>query len=335
MQNQDEPDLLGDLLRQVSRSFYLTLRVLPSSIGPQIGLAYLLARIADTIADTEILPLEDRLSTLRKFRDQAASSKVGNLQLDTFTDAQSDGAEKTLLQRAGEALEILRNTEIRDATLVREVLSTIISGQELDLIRFSAASIPEILALKTAEELDDYTYRVAGCVGQFWTHICLNHMLPRFHGNIETLLADGVRFGKGLQLVNILRDLPRDLAAGRCYLPSDDLKQIGLAPSDLLDLRSASKLRGLFRHWHNTASDHLAAGWRYTNTLPRSWVRVRLACAWPVLIGQQTLDLLAGIPNLDPSRRPKIAKSKVRSILLKTLVWYPFPQRWSGLFVKT
>ena len=50
--------LLTSLLRDVSRSFYLTLRILPSGIRQQIGLAYLLARTTDTIADTELLPLE-------------------------------------------------------------------------------------------------------------------------------------------------------------------------------------------------------------------------------------------------------------------------------------
>ena len=44
--------VLNGLLQGVSRSFYLTLRVLPGSIRPQIGLAYLLARTTDTIADT-------------------------------------------------------------------------------------------------------------------------------------------------------------------------------------------------------------------------------------------------------------------------------------------
>ena len=49
-------DALNQLLKQTSRSFYLTLRVLPGAIRPQIGLAYLLARTTDTIADTELVP---------------------------------------------------------------------------------------------------------------------------------------------------------------------------------------------------------------------------------------------------------------------------------------
>jgi phytoene/squalene synthetase len=40
---------------------------------------------------------------------------------------------------------------------------------------------------------------------------------------------------RGLQSINILRDLPKDLQAGRCYLPLDELAGAGLTPADLLD----------------------------------------------------------------------------------------------------
>ena len=46
---------LEDLLRATSRSFYLTLRVLPGGVRPQISLAYLLARTSDTIADAQAI----------------------------------------------------------------------------------------------------------------------------------------------------------------------------------------------------------------------------------------------------------------------------------------
>src|SRR5205823_4757023 len=71
-------DLLGALLKSVSRSFYLTLRVLPRGLREPIGLAYLLARAADTIADTSILPPEKRLDLLLDFRAQIdAPSQLG------------------------------------------------------------------------------------------------------------------------------------------------------------------------------------------------------------------------------------------------------------------
>src|SRR4051794_26495291 len=60
--------LLTDLLKAVSRSFYLTIRVLPASVRPQIGLAYLLARTTDTIADTELVAVSVRLEALAELR---------------------------------------------------------------------------------------------------------------------------------------------------------------------------------------------------------------------------------------------------------------------------
>jgi len=63
-----------------------------------------------------------------------------------------------------------------------------------------------------------------GCVGEFWTRICRAHLFPTAVLDDAFLLSNGVRFGKGLQLVNILRDLPVDLRHGRCYLPSVDLQ---------------------------------------------------------------------------------------------------------------
>src|SRR6516225_1330467 len=62
--------MLTSLLRDVSRSFYLTLRVLPARIRPQIGLAYLLARTTDTIADTELVTLDHRLGALQALKER-------------------------------------------------------------------------------------------------------------------------------------------------------------------------------------------------------------------------------------------------------------------------
>ena len=64
------PRLLTDILRDCSRAFYLTLRVLPKGVREPVGLAYLLARAADTVADTPDLAPEVRLGHLLQFRAQ-------------------------------------------------------------------------------------------------------------------------------------------------------------------------------------------------------------------------------------------------------------------------
>jgi farnesyl-diphosphate farnesyltransferase len=245
---------------------------------------------------------------------------------------QSVPAEWSLLQRVEESLALLEQFPAEDQQRVRDVLTVITSGQELDLNRFAGASSEQIVALNTDDDLDDYTYRVAGCVGEFWTRTCREHLFRDAPLDEEWLLRNGARFGKGLQLVNILRDLPRDLRHGRCYLPSDGLWAVGLTPFDLLAPANGPKFRPLYDRYLTQAEEHLAAGWDYTNALPRSQPRVRLACAWPLLIGIKTLKKLRAANVLAPELHVKISRSEVRRILVRTVLYYPWPSAWKRLF---
>ena len=323
--------LPSGLLKEVSRSFYLTLRVLPGSIRLQLGLAYLLARTTDTIADTEVVPLEARLAALQALRARILGEGSGPLEFGELARRQGRPAERALLESVEASLARLAALVPTDQQLVRQVLDIITSGQELDLRRFAGASAAQVVALATAEELDDYTYRVAGCVGEFWTRMCRAHVFPRAALDDQFLLTNGVRFGKGLQLVNVLRDLPVDLRQGRCYLPAQGLAACGLASGDLLDASAEPRLRPLYGGYLDQAQAHLLAGWDYTNALPRGCVRVRLACAWPILIGLETLRLLRGANVLDAAHRVKVSRQRVRGLMWRSLVCYPWPGAWRGL----
>jgi len=323
---------LQSLLRETSRSFYLTLRILPGAVRPQIGLAYLLARATDTIADTELVPLEARLRALADFRDRIRGASSAALNLAGLTPGQDSAPERALLERCEEMLRILGGLAEEDRRLIREVLSTIISGQELDLKRFGAAHFPDLAALETEAELDDYTYRVAGCVGEFWTRLCRAHLFPQARADDAMLLRDGIRFGKGLQLVNILRDLPADLGKGRCYMPRQSLTAAGLTPEDLRSAGSEPRFRALYQSWLDRAAGHLQAGWNYTNALPGGPGRLRLACAWPILIGARTLRKLRGENILDSTRRIKITRSEVRAIVARSIVLSVWPPGWKAQF---
>ena len=328
----DTANLLTDLLREVSRSFYTTLRVLPVAVRSQISLAYLLARATDTIADTQLVSVERRLGALQSLRDRIVGRCHEPLDFGELSLNQGEPAEKVLLRRIEEAISVLEGFPATDRSLIRDVLVIITSGQHLDLERFGSATRDRISLLLTDPDLDDYTYRVAGCVGEFWTKICRAHLFPNAHLDDAALLSDGVRFGKGLQLVNILRDLPKDLRQGRCYLPAERLSKIGLKPEHLLDHRNEPRLRPLYDEYLSLAHNHLTAGWEYTNRLPWSCIRIRLACAWPILIGVRTLMRLQTENVLDESRRIKITRSEVRNLILRSVLLYPFPSAWRNLF---
>jgi farnesyl-diphosphate farnesyltransferase len=328
---QASEELLGGLLKEVSRSFYLTLRVLPGKVRASIGLAYLLARTTDTIADTELVALEQRLEALRQLRERIQGQRAPPLDFGALARRQGSRAESVLLQKCEASLALLDGLPSADRQLVREVLNIITSGQELDLRRFAGASSGALVALRTDQELDDYTYRVAGCVGEFWTRMCRSHLFPQARLDDAFLLANGVRFGKGLQLVNILRDVAADLRQGRCYLPAESLAALGLKPEDLLQPASEPTLRPLYHGYLDRADAHLLAGWAYTKALPRRSVRVRLACSWPILIGRATLKLLRAGNALDAAHRIKVSRREVKRLMLRSVLLYPWPRVWEKM----
>jgi farnesyl-diphosphate farnesyltransferase len=295
------------VLKSVSRSFYLSLRALPQPMRPAASTGYLLARASDTIADTSDVPVDDRLELLDAYaaRLSGKASQWRADKLKSFISRQQNESEKVLLQRLDECFEELAALDELQADAVRNVVDTIISGQRLDLVRFDEASRSKPKVLKTEDELEDYCYRVAGCVGGFWTRVGFLTLGSRFSDSSpDDLDALGVRYGMGLQLVNILRDLPEDLANGRCYLPVPD-------PYDH-DALAASR-----RDWLAHASVWLESGRRYASRLKLR--RLRVASVLPALIGEDTLGLLSASGLT--SDRLKVPRSSVRRSLWKALFW--------------
>ncbi len=332
---------MQDLLKQVSRSFYLTLRILPRSIRAQLSLAYLLARASDTVVDTQLVDFGHRRDVLLQIRSSIQEACEGQkpqipdfgefIEAQKTEEGQGTPAERILLEKLGELLVVLSEFSAEDRRRIRDVLDTITHGQEMDLIRFGDASADRIAALGTDEELDTYTFQVAGCVGEFWTHMCRVHVFPAAPLDDELLIANGIRFGKGLQLVNILRDLPRDLRNGRCYIPETQLLKYNLQPRALLDENKVGEFRPLYSDYLRKAEDHLRAGWQYTIALPFRHMRIRLACSWPILIGMQTLGMLHRENVLDDRLHILVSQSDVWRLILRTVLLYPTPKAWNRL----
>jgi farnesyl-diphosphate farnesyltransferase len=318
-------ELLGGLLRQVSRSFYLSLVILPRPLREPLGLAYLLARAADTVADTRLVPRPERLRHLETLRRAYAGEPAdAGAVARACAPQQALDAERRLLERVEAVLAAVGRLPEADRARVRATLTIITEGMRFDLERFPGEDARALAAMETLEDLDRYTYLVAGCVGEFWTDLHIAHR-PRLAGwNAAAMRQAGVRFGKALQLTNVLRDVPADLAQGRCYLPARELATLGLRPADLLDAAGAARARPLLERLLGVARDHYDAAWRYTLAIPRREWRMRLACAWPLLIGEATLGALAAHANPLAAPAPvKVPRRTVRAILARSTltVW--------------
>lgn len=326
--------LLSDILPRVSRSFYLSLRILPQTVRQSLGLAYLFCRAADTIADTALLPRAQRLSHLDQYRrafSDADFSTLAAIQRE-LSGPQQNPAERELLLRLAECFSLLASFEQADQERIRELVLTLTQGMQMDLSVFPGEAEGndenkregQIVALQTRTELDQYTYYVAGCVGEFWTKTIVAHRPALQHWQLPVMAERGIQFGKGLQLTNILRDLAQDLRVGRCYLPQKDLTRLGVQPRDLMQPEAITRIRPLLNELLELTLSYYQAGWAYTLALPKAEWRLRLSCAWPLLIGVSTLTLLRHSSQLlDPSVRLKIARSQVYGIVLRSLlsVW--------------
>lgn len=308
---------LPALLRGVSRSFHLSIRLLPAPLRQPIAVAYLLARATDTVADTVTVPAEARrdmletLTTAIEGRTPAHNAMAALA--DSFAPLQDNADERNLILALPACLDLLEQLAPADRADVRAVLRHISYGQSLDIERF-AVGTPR--ALQTADQLDEYTYLVAGCVGEFWTDLCFRH-LPRFATlPREEMRAQGRAYGMGLQLVNILRDVGPDLAAGRCYLPGDELRAAGLQPNDVAG--RPERFAVVRAPWLARAQGGLESGLRYAQAVNSR--RVRAASALPALLGARTLALLRADASAGLAARVKVPRAEVRAIMAR-MAW--------------
>ena len=309
------------LLENTSRSFFLTLKVLPRSIRKQVGLLYLLARVADTIADSKTGRVEDLLEALEAWDKATSQDDVAMNDLSELADLQLDPAEETLLRSVDVPLSALSTISENDRIHIRRCLGIIIGGQTLDLKRFGPANDSQsISSLNSDDELDDYAYRVAGCVGEFWTSMTLAHLVSADGPTSEQMFELGVRFGKALQMINILRDIPEDLRFGRCYIPKTRLDAAGLNPENLTDADHYEKFRMIHHELLDITQGHLNAATRYILMLPSNQRRLRIACMLPVIIGQKTVDMLRANNVLDNKTRIKVPRKEIKRIMRRCVI---------------
>ena len=316
-------------LRRVSRSFYLSIRFLPSRLREPVALAYLLARTTDTVADTARISgtfRRETLQTLSKAIQGKASQSVVVDLVASFAPLQGEASERMLLESLPACLEWLTRLETNDCLDVRAVLEKITQGQMLDLQRFSETA--EITALSTAADLDEYTYLVAGCVGEFWTRLCFRHVRNFAARPENEMLTLGNSYGMGLQLVNILRDAGADLRSGRCYFPEEELISTRLTPAQVLS--EPERFQPIYQNWAGKAERGLESGMQYSCAIGNS--RVRAATVLPALIGARTLALLREAGASALHRRIKVSRREVHRIIASIAIAFASRRKLDAIF---
>jgi farnesyl-diphosphate farnesyltransferase len=323
------PKLQTAILRSVSRSFYLSIRLLPAQLRGPIALAYLLARTTDTVADTTGISVTVRTETLKMLSNgiqgRVSREVVVNL-IASFVPLQENAAERRLLRSLPDCLEWLEHVEPADRNDIRIVLEKITCGQMLDLERFDNPT--EIRALQAAADLDEYTYLVAGCVGEFWTRLCFRHIRDFASLSEAEMLALGKRYGMALQLINVLRDAGSDLRAGRCYFPEEELSAADLPAAQILS--EPERFQPIYERWTEKAQDELECGIQYSHAIRNR--RLRAATVLPALIGARTLVLLRDAGTMALQRKIKVRRDDVRRMILSLVITFASRKRIDAMF---
>ena len=205
------------ILNSVSRTFALTIPLLPHGIEKVVGNTYLLCRIVDTIEDAADLNPETKqhLSTL--FLDAVLEKSSVSSFVEPCLRALADYGnqdELDLIAHTPTVLRILHTCSKEDQQAVSRCVSIMSEGMSHFHGKQTEAGLQDL------NEFEQYCYVVAGVVGELLTTIFSMHS-PRFAKNIQGQEALAIAFGQALQMTNILKDSPEDRARGVSWKPID------------------------------------------------------------------------------------------------------------------
>ena len=286
--------------------------MLPASMRPAFGLAYLLCRYADTIADTPLLPAEKRLQAIKQFPQAVRTRDISFYQTlgEKITGSSENPYEAALLKHLPDCVAALDRIAPAQQAFIYDVVHAVCEGMCIDLSTFQAAETAPLKAFKTVQELAHYCRLMGGKPGMFWSQLIYHTQsikMPK-----EPFFDLGQHIGDALQIVNVLRDLPKDLQFGRCYLPEEQLSQYGLTPHSLLNPKNATQFEPIKCYWLHWGKENLQQALAYYHALPKTALRTRAAVAWPILWTADTFCKLAAEPDLlNPAKRVKIPRSRI------------------------
>jgi farnesyl-diphosphate farnesyltransferase len=300
------------LLPRVSRTFALTIPQLPAGLREVVANAYLLCRLADTIED------DPRLGSSEKsaFMDEFLAALDGDACAETF--AMKLGAQLSPAMSAAEH-ELVANT-----ARVLRVTAGVPEPQRRAVIRCVSAmgrNMPEFQwhksldGLSSLREMDRYCYFVAGVVGEMLTELFCEHC-PGLAPQRARMMALAVRFGQGLQMTNILKDIWEDREADTCWLPRSLFGELAGGLKQAMQRRDSGGLTSGIDTLVAIARGHLAAALRYAQLIPKSEPGIRRFCLWAIGMAVLTLRKIHRNPWFTSARQVRISRAAVRATAL-------------------
>jgi phytoene/squalene synthetase len=295
-----------NLVRSVSRSLSLSLLALPKQKQDLVCLAYLLARLGDTLTDAGRWSTADRLKWLMALETAALAKKPEAWRFDGSVGSIS-ASEAELVLSATNLLELYSRLDSRSHLHTDELLKTLFSAMRWDLNTFQSSSSSSVVwGCRDEPMFDWYCASIAGCVGRFWVQIFA------LDSSLEIL---AVEYGKALQRINVLRDVREDWMRGRSYLPCSLFAQLDPARAPW---EQVSWSAGVVNSYIQKTRRMLQIGANFCDAIPYRSFRLRYASLLPLAIGWKTLAKIEKSSFWQGTERA--SRAEIRVILMNSVL---------------
>jgi farnesyl-diphosphate farnesyltransferase len=316
-----------EILPAVSRTFSISIRLLPGELGAAIRCAYLICRIADTIEDERTFSADEKAALFdslalilrerseRKDRSPARDLTDDSLRglVDSAPRLTGTPADRTLVENAPLVLVAFNALPETTRNHVRRWTSEMIAGMRKFVLAY-----PHGVRIQSLEEYKEYCYYVAGTVGYLVTDLWHEHS-PSIGKRRYALLRERCQgFAEALQTVNILKDVAKDAEQeNSIYIPEQLLQAHGGAHATIFLPERAHATRAALSTLIQLAWRDLEQAKAYVLAIPRRAVAIRLSCALPLLFAYATLrDLTRLVEHPVRDGVVKISRAEVKSLML-------------------
>lgn len=301
------------VLPSVSRTFALSVRVLPGTLGTAVLTAYLVCRIADTLEDAPDVPAEEKASLLDALNDALHDPALGSTFHHTASHVGGDPAHVDLVRHADHVFALFHSLPPASRAHVARWVGEMASGMRKFVLLY-----PDGIRIQTLDEYREYCYYVAGTVGYMLTDLWQEHT-PSIRPALHQKLRERCRaFAEALQTVNILKDVAQDAEKeNSIYVPAHSLHVHGSSHETILSPAHVSRNREALGELIRLAWLDLEEALGYLLLVPRRAFRIRLFCILPLLFAFATMrELTRTTAMLVSGGHVKISRREVKTLLL-------------------
>ncbi len=302
------------LLPGVSRTFALTIPLLPEPLCAIVTNAYLLCRIVATIEDDDSLTLTESQYFPEKFRhvleQQASPQSFANALLAKIS-AQTPRKELELIQEIPYIIACLRTFTVDQQAQLIQCVNIMSRGMSEFQRNASLAG------LKTMAQLDNYCYHVAGVVGEMLTELFCDYA-PAMMKHKTQAVQLAVTFGQALQMTNILADIWEDQQRGICWLPQELFLKHNIDLAQGLPVQNQLGYQAAIQELCLNAFQHLNTAMEYFSLIPATEIGIKQFTLLPINLAALTLNHIYDAPGFTDRNHIKINRHFIKPLVFST-----------------